>query len=162
MKTLTSITLISLLTLNFIFIGCGEKKDDTQTKKDEKTTTQNQTTQTQPPTTAAAPKIGKVWESIQKKNDELNKTIASKKLAGVHEIAFSIRDLVKTLPAQSTGFSSDKKASLDKDVKEISDLAEQLDKYGDANDFKNTSETYTTFVKALDSIKSLYPEESFK
>ncbi len=161
MKTLTPVVLISLFALNITFSGCGDKKDETkQTQKDEKTTTQQQTQQTQ--TTVTAPKIGKVWESIQKKNDELNKTIQSKKLEGVHEIAFSIRDLVKTLPAQSAGLAADKKAALDKNVKEISDLAEQLDKYGDANDMKNTSMTYATFVTTLDSIKSLYPEESFK
>lgn len=45
MKTLTSVTLISLFALNIIFIGCGDKKEDTQSKKDEKSVTQNQTQQ---------------------------------------------------------------------------------------------------------------------
>ena len=81
MKTLTSVALISLFSLNLIFIGCGEKKDDTQTKKEDKTATQNQTQQQtqQTQSNATAPKIGKVWESVQKKNEELNKTIETKK-----------------------------------------------------------------------------------
>lgn len=161
MKTLTSVVLISLLTMNFIFIGCGEKKDDTQTKKDDKTTNQTQ----QPPqtqTNVSAPKIGKVWDVIQKKTDELNKTIESKKLEGVHEIAFSIRDLVKSLPGQSSGLGTDKVDMLKTHVNEIEKSAELLDKYGDANDYKNTKANYDIFVGHLNMIKGMYPPDSFK
>jgi len=161
MKTLTSIALISLLTMNSIFVGCGDKKDDTQTKKDDKTTTQNQTQQ-QTQTNVTAPKIGKVWESIQKKNEELNKTIESKKLEGVHEIAFSIRDLVKSLPGQSSGLGSDKVEMLKTHVSEIEKSAELLDKYGDANDYKNTKANYDIFIKHLNMVKEMYPADSFK
>ncbi|MEO8666665.1 MAG: hypothetical protein ABI462_14320 [Ignavibacteria bacterium] len=160
MKTLTSITLVTLLSINFIFFACGEKKENTQTKKDDKTTTQTQTPQ-QTQTTVTAPKIGKVWESIQKKTDELNKTIESKKLAGVHEIAFSIRDLVKSLPGQSSGLGTDKVEMLKTHVSEIEKSAELLDKYGDANDYKNTKANYEIFIKHLDMIKSMYPSDSF-
>ncbi len=165
MKTLTSVTLISLFALNFIFSGCGEKKDETtQTKKDDKTTSQNQTHQQtqQAPTTVTAPKIGKVWESIQKKTDELNKTIESKKLEGVHEIAFSIRDLVKSLPGQSSGLGADKVEMLKTHVSEIEKSADLLDKYGDANDYKNTKANYDIFTGHLAMIKSMYPADSFK
>lgn len=164
MKTLTSIALISMFVLNFTFNGCGEKKDETPIKKDEKSTTQNQTQQQtqQTQTNVAAPKIGKVWESIQKKNDELNKTIASKKLEGVHEIAFSIRDLVMSLPAQSTGLGADKIQMLNTHVKEIEKSAELLDKYGDANDYKNTKANYDLFNNHLNMIKLMYPADSFQ
>lgn len=161
MKTLTSVVLVSLLALNSIFTGCGEKKDDTQTKKDDKTTTQTQ----QPPqtqTNVSSPKIGKVWEAIQKKTDELNKTIESKKLEGVHEIAFSIRDLVKSLPGQSTGLGTDKVEMLKTHVGEIEKSAELLDKYGDANDYKNTKANYDIFINHLNMIKGMYPPDSFR
>ena len=159
MKTLTSISLISMLVLNFTFTGCGEKKDEALTKKEDKTTTQ---TQQQTQTNETAPKIGKTWDAIQKKNDELNKTIESKKLEGVHEIAFSIRDLVISLPAQSAGLGADKVQMLNTHVKEIEKSAELLDKYGDVNDYKNTKVNYDIFNNHLNMIKGMYPAESFK
>lgn len=160
MKTLTSITLLTLIAFTFILFGCGKKDDTTQTKKEDKTTTQNQTQQ-QTQTNVTAPKIGKIWESIQKKNEELNKTVESKKLEGVHEIAFSIRDLVKSLPGQSTGLGTDKVEMLKTHVSEIEKSAELLDKFGDANDYKNTKVNYDIFNKHLQAIREMYPAESF-
>ena len=161
MKTITSFTVLTLFVFTVILFGCGKKDDTPQTKKDDKTTTQTQTQQTQTQT-VTAPKIGKIWEAIQKKNDELNKTIESKKLDGVHEIAFSIRDLVKSLPGQSSGLGTDKVNMLNTHVKDIEKTADLLDKYGDDNDYKNTKANYDIFSNNLKAIKEMYPEESFK
>ena len=161
MKTITTLTVIATFALTILLFGCGKKEDSTQTKKDDKTTTQNQTQQ-QTQTNVNTPKIAKIWESIQKKNDELKKTIESKKLEGVHEIAFSIRDLAKTLPDQSSGLGADKVEMLKTHVKEIEKSAELLDKYGDDNDLKNTQTNYDIFNKHLSAIKEMYPAESFK
>ncbi|CAN5616518.1 hypothetical protein BH10BAC5_BH10BAC5_02330 [soil metagenome] len=158
MKTLKSTLALPVFAALILFAGCGDKKEDvTVTKKDESKTT---TTQTQ--TTTTAPKIGRVWESVQQKTDELNKTIESKKLAGVHEIAFSIRDLVKSLPGMSAGLGNDKVTMLNNHVTEVSKTADLLDKYGDANDYKNTKAQYDIFTGHLDMIKAMYPAESFK
>ena len=67
MKAFTSISVTMLFALTFILTGCGKKDDDTQTKKDDKTTTQ---TLPKTQTTTTVPKIGKIWDSIQNKNDE--------------------------------------------------------------------------------------------
>jgi len=159
MKTITSITALTLFAFTVILFGCGNK-DDSTTKKDDKTTTQPQT-QKQPETNATAPKIGKTWDAIQKKDDELGKTIESKKLDGVHEIAFAIRDLVKSLPGQSAGLGSDKVNMLNTHVKEIEKNADLLDKYGDANDYKNAKATMDIFNTHLQAIKAMYPVDSF-
>lgn len=160
MKTFTSISVITLFAFSVILFGCGKKDDNTQVKKDDKTTSQNQTQQ-KTQTNVAAPKIGKVWDAIQKKNDELNKAIESKKLDGVHEIAFAIRDLVKSLPGQSSGLGSDKVNMLNMHVKDIEKNADLLDKYGDANDYKNAKATFDIFNTTLQTIKAMYPAESF-
>ncbi len=161
MKTLSLFTSISIFILSLAFGGCGEKKTgDTQTKKEDKTTTQTEQQNTQ--TTIVAPKIGKIWESIQKKNDELNKTIESNKLKDVHEIAFAIRDLVKTLPDKSQDLGADKVEMLKNHVKDIEKTADLLDKYGDDNDMKNTKATYESFKNYIQAIKIMYPADSFK
>ena len=151
MKPFTTFALTFLLTFNIIFLSCGDNKD-------EKTNPQNET---QPQTNSETPKIGKIWDSIQKENNELKKTIEANKLEEVHKFAFSISDLVNTLPGQSTGLASDKMANLKKYIKEVEESAVLLDEYGDAGDMKNTKATFEVFNKSLDSIKSLYPEESF-
>ncbi len=162
MKNVTkfsSVALVNLFVLAFLFAGCGDKKEDVTVKKDDKTTTTTTTTTTP---TASAPKIAKVWDAIMAKNTELNKTVESKKLDGVHEIAFSIRDLVKSLPGMSAGLGNDKVAMLNTHVTEVSKTADLLDKYGDANDYKNTKAQYDIFSGHLDMIKGIYPADSFK
>lgn len=141
----------------FVINGCGKKDETTQTKRD---TVQTQTKKQEQ--TSTAPKIGKIWESIQKKNDELKNVIETNKLKEVHEYAFAVRDLVKTLPDQSSGLGADKVDMLKMHVKEVEKAADLLDKYGDDNDMKNTKTNYEIFIKHLQTIKEMYPTDSFK
>jgi hypothetical protein len=157
MKLFRTSVLISFLTLNFIFFGCGDDKN-------EKTNPQNDKqiqTQAQTKSNSETPKIGKTWAAIQKGNNDLKKTMEANKLDNVHKFAFSISDLVNSLPGQSTGLAFDKMDKLKKLAKQVEESAVLLDEYGDAGDIKNTMSAIEDFNKLLDSIKSLYPEESF-
>ncbi len=151
MKPFTTFALISFVTLNIIFLGCGDNKD-------EKTKMQSET---QSQTNSEIPKIGKTWDAIKKGNNDLKKTIEANKLEDVHKFAFSISDLVNSLPGQSTGLASDKMDNLKKYAKQVEESAVLLDEYGDAGDMKNTMMNYEAFNKSLEAIKSLYTEESF-
>ncbi len=156
MKTFI-LTLAALaFTSAFVINGCGKKDETTQIKKD---TVQTQTKKQEQ--TSTAPKIGKIWNSIQKKNDELKNIIETNKLKEVHEYAFAVRDLIKTLPDQSAGLGADKVDMLKMHIKEVEKTADLLDKYGDNNDMKNTKAAYETFNNHIQAIKAMYPAESF-
>lgn len=155
MKPFRILALISFLTLNFIFFGCGNNKSEKNNPQNEKQT------QTQTKSNSETPKIGKTWAAIQKGNNDLKKTMEANKLENVHKFAFSISDLVNSLPGQSTGLASDKMDKLKKLAKQVEESAALLDEYGDAGDMKNTMAAIEEFDKLLDSIKLLYPEESF-
>ena len=76
-----------------------------------------------------------ILKAIHEKHAELAKTVAAKKLADVHHIAFAIRDLSKALPAKA---EADKKAKVEGTVKNIAKLAGDLDKSGDDGDQAKT------------------------
>ncbi|MEW6005541.1 MAG: hypothetical protein AB1695_09530 [Stygiobacter sp.] len=157
MKLFRTFVLISFLSLNFIFFGCGDNKNEKNSLQNEKQVQ----TQAQTKSNLETPKIGKTWAAIQKDNIALKKTMEANKLENVHKFVFSISDLVNSLPGQSTGLPSDKMDKLKKLAKQVEDSAALLDEYGDAGDMKNTMAANEKFNKLLDSIKSLYPEESF-
>lgn len=70
-----------------------------------------------------------VLRIIQIRHQALTKLVADKKLEDVHEQAFGIRDSAKELPSL---VSSDKQSKVENTVANISKLAEELDKSGDA------------------------------
>ena len=69
-----------------------------------------------------------ILKAIHMEHGELAETIQKKKLADVHHHAFAIRDLAKALPAKA---AADKKKQVEGAVKNISKLADDLDKAGD-------------------------------
>lgn len=102
-----------------------------------------------------------VWQEIKEHEEELGKTIAAKKLEGVHEIAFAIRDLVNALPAKSK-LDADKLAKLQANAKYVAALAGRLDESGDANDLATTEANFKKLRGILNNIESLYPPEQLK
>src|SRR5690349_10250626 len=70
-----------------------------------------------------------IWKEIHTHHQELADTVKAKKLADVHHHAFAIRDLAKALPAKA---HPDHKKMVENAVKKVSQLAEDLDKSGDA------------------------------
>ncbi len=102
------------------------------------------------------------WTKIQSAKADLDKIIASKKLDTVHEAAFKVRDLVKTLPAQSSALAADKMATLNTQVQNVTQLASKLDESGDSKNLKATQDNQAGLNDTLDTIKELYPTGTFK
>jgi len=160
MKTLTSISLISLLALNFIFSGCGDKKDETTTtKKEDKTTTQTQTQQTQ--TTVTAPKIGMIWNQVEKKNEVLGQIIQGGKASHLDEPIAEVINLLKTLPAKSTGLEQSKQEMLKTKISELETMGKDMDEYQHSKKASEVKKEYEKFTQNIKDIKNIYPQESF-
>ncbi len=102
-------------------------------------------------------KAGEAWASVLADRKALNAAVKTGSLSEVHDLVFSIRDAIVTLPYKSSGLTPAKKKSLVARVEQIAQLAENLDKYGDANDAKQTKAEYAKFEQALNVIESLYP-----
>jgi hypothetical protein len=102
------------------------------------------------------------WTKITAAKADLDKIIASKKLASVHEAAFKVRDIVRTLPAQSSGLAPDKAKTLATQVKNVDQLASKLDAAGDSNNLKATQDNQAGLSDTLDTIHDLYPGGTFK
>ena len=86
-----------------------------------------------------------IFKAIHEEHMELGETIEKKKLADVHHHAFAIRDLAKALPAKA---AADKKKQVEGAVKNISKLAEDLDKAGDDGKQAETE----ALLKKLDGV----------
>ena len=90
-----------------------------------------------------------ILKEIQKHQKELADTVKAKKLADVHHHAFAIRDLAKALPAKA---HPDHKKMVENAVKKVSQLAEDLDKSGDAG---NQAKTEANLKKMDAALKTL-------
>lgn len=86
-----------------------------------------------------------IWTEIHHHHTELAETVKNKKLADVHHHAFAIRDLAKALPDK---VEADKKTKVEGAVKNISKLADQLDKAGDDGNQADTE----AHLKKLDGV----------
>ena len=86
-----------------------------------------------------------IWAEIHSHHKELADTVKSKKLEDVHHHAFAIRDLAKGLPAK---VPAEHKKHIENMVKKLSQLADDLDKSGDAGDQAKTEAN----LKKLDSL----------
>lgn len=111
---------------------------------------------------AAFTEAAATWKQIAAAKVALDNVVKSKKLETVHEAAFKVRDLVKKLPAQSSGLSADKQKALATQVKNVEQLAGLLDKAGDANNLQDTQDNLAGLSDALETIKELYPAGSLK
>ncbi len=101
------------------------------------------------------------WKQIAAAKVALKNVVQSKKLSTVHEAAFKVRDLVKKLPAQSSGLPLDKQKTLATQVKNVEQLAGLLDKAGDSNNLQDTQDNLAGLSDALDTIRGLYPAGTF-
>lgn len=102
-----------------------------------------------------------LWSEVKEHEEELGKAIADKKLDGVHEIAFEIRDLVNALPDKSK-LATDKMATLKSNAKFVTVLATRLDESGDAKDQAGTEVNFKKLQGILKTIESLYPADQLK
>jgi len=96
-----------------------------------------------------------ILKEIDKQHKALADTIKAKKLSEVHEHAFAIRDLAKALPAKT---GPDMKKMVENAVKKVSQLADDLDKSGDAGDQAKTEanlKKMDTAIKTLEEHASM-------
>ena len=91
-----------------------------------------------------------ILKEIHKHHEELAATVKAKKLDVVHEHAFAIRDLAKALPAKA---NPDMKKMVENAVKKVSQLAEALDKSGDAGDQPKTEANLKQMDAALKTLE---------
>jgi hypothetical protein len=103
-----------------------------------------------------------IWSEVKEHEEELGKAIADKKLGQVHEIAFEIRDMVNALPDKSKDLAADKQAKVKAYAKYIADIAERLDKSGDANDQATTEANFKKLQGFLKTIEEQYLPEQLK
>lgn len=162
---------LSAAILAVALAGCGGNgADNTTTTATPDTTTTapdtsadaGNTTTTAPANTAPASaasfkEAAATWKQVTAANAALDKIIKSKNLKTVHEAAFKVRDIVKTLPAKSQALSADKQKTLASQVKNVEQIAGMLDESGDAKNQKATEENQASMNDALDIIKGLYP-----
>ncbi len=93
-----------------------------------------------------------IWKEIKMHHQELADVIKAKELSKVHEHAFAIRDLVKALPAKT---NPEHKKPIELMVKKISQIATDLDKYGDAGDQAKTEANLAKMDDALKKTEDL-------
>lgn len=165
---------LSAALLSVALVGCGNNATEptTATAPDTAPAMTNSASTDAMANNAAAPDTmassadftaaSATWTKIQAAKADLDKTIAAKELKKVHEAAFKVRDIVKTLPAQSSGLPADKMATLNTQVKNVEQLAGKLDEAGDSNNIAATQDNQAGLNDTLDTIKELYPTGTLK
>ncbi|CAN5498824.1 hypothetical protein BH09SUM1_BH09SUM1_00820 [soil metagenome] len=98
-----------------------------------------------------------IMSEVDEHLEQLDELVASGKLDGVHEVAFSVRDMLLTLPAKTEGLTPENATALDSSLKKIKQQAGLLDKFGDAGDAAQTKAILSKFKAEIDTIKKLIP-----
>ena len=94
------------------------------------------------------------WQTVESHQGHLKMIIESGNLENVHEVAFTIRDMVKALPDAT--LSTDQKIVFQSLLKEVEQEASLLDEYGDAGNKVKTQDEFEKLSQTLLSIKNLY------
>jgi len=102
-------------------------------------------------------KAAETWAAILADKKALGETVTSGKLDDSHDLAFSIRDGVVTLPYKSDALPPAKRKLLDQHVQAVAAIATEIDRVADAGDRAKAKAQYQNLVTALGAIESLYP-----
>ena len=105
--------------------------------------------------------VSGLWQEVKEHEAALGQAIAAKKLDGVHEIAFEIRDMVNALPDKSK-LDAAKMTKLKANAKFVTALATRLDESGDAKDQGGTEANFKKLQGILKTIEALYPADQLK
>ena len=140
----TKLSVILALSMAFIFVRFASADEE-------------KGVQMQIPATVAG-----IWQEVKEQEDQLDKTIADKKLDKVHHFAFAIRDLVNAMPDKSTGLPVDSLAKIKSNGTYIANIATRLDEAGDANDQASTEANFKKLQNFLKTIEAQYPPEELK
>ena len=104
--------------------------------------------------------LSTTWHEIKEHEKKLEETIKAGKLEEVHEIAFSIRDLTKSLFEESKGHPGIPLGMLMVSVNQVSAVADLLDQYGDANDKAKTELEFEKLKGILNAIEKQFPHDA--
>ncbi|MEO7437244.1 MAG: hypothetical protein ABI080_17340 [Candidatus Binatia bacterium] len=109
------------------------------------------------PAANADTSLSKIWTQVRTRETALADLITAKQLDKVHEAAFAVRDLVATMPAQSSTLSPASQSKLKSNVAFVVTLAGRLDAAGDAKDQAATEASFKQLQSVLTGIAGLYP-----
>ena len=100
-----------------------------------------------------------IWSNVRAKQAELDGIIHTGKLAGVHKVAFEIRDLVVSMIDAASETSKDQVQKLSKTAGRVADVAALLDKFGDGGNGPLTRDQANRLGKLLDYIEGMFPND---
>jgi hypothetical protein len=98
--------------------------------------------------------VAEIWQTIEKRQDQLRKTIAAKNLEDAHDFAFAIRDLANALVAQAAGAQ---KADADAAARTIAVLASAIDNASAADAQEATDASARALDGAVSALKAAFP-----
>lgn len=103
--------------------------------------------------------LPKIWAYVLEKQEQLDRIMKSRdfKANKIHEIVFSIRDLVAAMPRNSKSLSQKKLRILKKEVGDVDLLADHLDETADSRSIDETSELVDELNNELKKIEKIYP-----
>ena len=102
-----------------------------------------------------------IWHEIGEQVELLDSTITGGKLADVHHIAFTVRDLANGLPDASKDLPEAKQKLLNGYLERVAEHAKNLDTYGDGGNQSKTEAEFGQLKKRLDYMRKLYPDSMF-
>jgi hypothetical protein len=97
------------------------------------------------------------WGHVEEARAQLDKAVESNNFSEVHDAAVKIRDSINALPGKSAALATDKRETLNSQVKEVDRLAAKLGEAGHANNTEAMHENHKALNAALDQVKGLYP-----
>jgi hypothetical protein len=98
--------------------------------------------------------IAEIWETIDKRQDQLTKTLRARNLDDAHDYAFAIRDLAQALVAKAPVAQ---KSAADSAVKTIAALATAIDNSSAADAQEATEANARALNEAVTTLKSVFP-----
>ena len=99
-----------------------------------------------------------ILKEINEHESHLQTLIQNGQLDQVHEIAFMIRDLSKSVQEKSEGLSSIDHDKVKSSVTEIAQIADRLDEYGDSGNKVKTEKEVTHLHEALKTLHEQFPK----
>jgi hypothetical protein len=97
-----------------------------------------------------------IWQAVDSHMQELHAAIAQGKLNTMHQHAYAVRDLVRSLPSHSANLPAEALAKVTAQTKFVDTLAERLDQTGDANDKAGTESNVSKLEGVLKTIRDQY------
>ena len=100
--------------------------------------------------------VSDLLKEIKEHEGHLQMLIQNGQLDQVHEAAFTIRDLSKSLAEKSAGLAHVDMDKVKVSVQEVEKIADLLDQYGDVRDVVKTGEQFQRLKTALQEMEKQY------